>query len=74
VEVDQASASEGADWLARIEAEHAGELTPERLAAMEAAAAQDDDADARLLSAIESPRTRPDEERSPVAGRRFSRA
>jgi (E)-4-hydroxy-3-methylbut-2-enyl-diphosphate synthase len=74
VEVDQASASEGADWLARIEAEHAGELTPERLAAMEAAAAQDDSADAQLLSAIESPRTRPDEERSPVAGRRFSRA
>ena len=74
VEVDQASASEGADWLARIEAEHAGELTPERLAAMEAAAAQDDGADAELLSAIEPSRAPSDEKRSPVAGRRFSRA
>jgi len=74
VEVDQASASEGADWLARIEAEHAGELTPERLAAMEAAAAQDEGADAELLSAIEPRPARLDEDASPVAGRRFSRA
>jgi (E)-4-hydroxy-3-methylbut-2-enyl-diphosphate synthase len=74
IDVDQARASEGADWLARIEAEHAGELTPERLAAMEAAAAQDEGADAELLSAIE-PRPAPlDEETSPVVGRRFSRA
>jgi (E)-4-hydroxy-3-methylbut-2-enyl-diphosphate synthase len=74
VEVDQDRANEGADWLARIEAEHAGELTPERLAAMEAAAAQDGGADAELLSAIEPRRTSLDEESSPVAGRRFSRA
>jgi (E)-4-hydroxy-3-methylbut-2-enyl-diphosphate synthase len=74
VEVDQASASEGADWLARIEAENAGELTPERLAAMEAAAAQDESADAQLLSAIKPRGPRLDEEQSPVSGRRFSRA
>ena len=71
VDVDHARASEGAEWLARIEAENAGELTPERLAAMEAAAADDEQADAQLLSAIE--RGPLDEAESPVAGRRFSR-
>jgi (E)-4-hydroxy-3-methylbut-2-enyl-diphosphate synthase len=40
VDVDEASAAEGAEFLAKIEAEHADELTPERLAAMEAAAAR----------------------------------
>src|SRR5438874_6381424 len=39
VDVDAAEAAEGAEWLAEIEAEHADELTPERLAAMEAEAA-----------------------------------
>ncbi len=69
VEVDAASASEGAAWLERIESEHAGELTPERLAAMEAKAADDDATDRELMSAV-----RLDEQDSPVAGRRFSRA
>src|SRR5205807_372874 len=36
VEVDEAESAEGAEWLAEIEAENAGELTPERIAAMEA--------------------------------------
>src|SRR5438309_900377 len=36
VEVDEAKAGEGAAWLAKIEEENAGELTPERLAALEA--------------------------------------
>src|ERR687886_2457923 len=35
VVVDEAEAAEGAEWLARIEEENAGELTPERLAALE---------------------------------------
>jgi (E)-4-hydroxy-3-methylbut-2-enyl-diphosphate synthase len=39
VVVDEAESAEGAEWLAQIEAENAGELTPERLAAMEAQAA-----------------------------------
>jgi (E)-4-hydroxy-3-methylbut-2-enyl-diphosphate synthase len=39
VEVDAAEAAAGADWLAKIEAENAGDLTPEKLAAMEKAAA-----------------------------------
>src|SRR5438270_4165879 len=40
VVVDEAEAAEGAEWLAEIEAENAGELTPERIAAMEAEAAR----------------------------------
>src|SRR6266566_2846343 len=36
VHVDEAKSREGADWLAKIEEENAGELTPERIAAMEA--------------------------------------
>ncbi|MEA2167554.1 MAG: (E)-4-hydroxy-3-methylbut-2-enyl-diphosphate synthase, partial [Solirubrobacteraceae bacterium] len=53
--VDESLAAEGAEWLAEIEAENAGDMTPERLAAMEKAAALD-------------------EETSPTAGRRFTRA
>jgi (E)-4-hydroxy-3-methylbut-2-enyl-diphosphate synthase len=64
---DEREAAEGAEWLARIEAENAGELTPERLAAMEAEAADDEAADAQLVQRL-------DEGESPVAGRRFSRA
>jgi (E)-4-hydroxy-3-methylbut-2-enyl-diphosphate synthase len=71
VVVDEAEAAEGAEWLADIEAENEGELTPERLAAMEAAAADDEQADAGLLSAI---KPKLDEADSPTAGRRFTRA
>src|ERR1700716_3607649 len=42
IDVDEREAAAGEAWLADIEAENAGELTPERLAAMEAAAAADD--------------------------------
>jgi len=41
--IDDAKAAEGAEWLRRIEDENAGELTPERLAALEAAAARAED-------------------------------
>ncbi len=73
VDVDASEAAQGAEWLERIEAENAGELTPERIAAMEAAAADDEDADAALISVIEAERVRLDEDVSPVAGRRFLR-
>jgi len=39
VEFDDAEAAEGAAWLAKIEEENAGELTPERIARLEAEAA-----------------------------------
>jgi (E)-4-hydroxy-3-methylbut-2-enyl-diphosphate synthase len=69
VDVDERAAAEGAEWLARIEAENAGDLTPERMAAMEAAMA---DGVAEPETAAEDADER--EQRSPVAGRRFSRA
>jgi (E)-4-hydroxy-3-methylbut-2-enyl-diphosphate synthase len=64
VQVDEGKAKEGAAWLARIEEENADELTPERIAQMEHAAAQKGESDRVLL----------DEEASPTAGRRFTRA
>jgi (E)-4-hydroxy-3-methylbut-2-enyl-diphosphate synthase len=64
VEVDRAKADEGAAWLARIEEENAGDLTPEKIAQLEAQAVEDGESDRVLL----------DEEASPTAGRRFTRA
>ena len=40
IEVEDAEAAEGAEWLRRIEEENAGDLTPEKIAAMEKAAAE----------------------------------
>jgi (E)-4-hydroxy-3-methylbut-2-enyl-diphosphate synthase len=64
VEVDEAEAREGAAWLARIEEENAGELTPEKIAQMEKEAVEKGESDRVLL----------DEDVSPTAGRRFTRA
>jgi (E)-4-hydroxy-3-methylbut-2-enyl-diphosphate synthase len=58
---DEASAADARKWLAENEDETA--MTPERLAALEAAAAKEPEAAAQL-----------DEALSPVAGRRFTRA
>ena len=87
VHVDEQKSREGADWLAKIEEENAGELTPERIAAMEKAdtPAESD----RVLADGEGPdledgepymkpvkvkRTELDEDTSPTTGRRFTRA
>jgi (E)-4-hydroxy-3-methylbut-2-enyl-diphosphate synthase len=64
VEFDEAEAREGAEWLAKIEAENEGELTPEKIAKMEKEAVEKGESDKVLL----------DEEASPTAGRRFTRA
>ncbi len=82
VVVDQRKAAEGAAWLSQIEEENAGELTPERIAAMEAAAAAEQAAsegtalpmagDAGNGSA--SKRVVLGEDESPTEGRRFTRA
>jgi (E)-4-hydroxy-3-methylbut-2-enyl-diphosphate synthase len=61
IDVDAAEQAAGAEWLQKIEDENAGELTPERLAKLEAER-QRADADAI------------DEALSPVVGRRFTRA
>jgi len=74
IDVDAAEAAEAAEGLERIEAESAGDLTPERLAAMEAAAAAAEGDEVDLLSQAESAPARLDEVQSPVAGRRFTRA
>src|SRR3954462_7443201 len=66
VEVDESKAAEGAQWLQKIEEENADDLTPERLAAMEAEAARTEAENATVV--------RLDEEVSPTAGRRFTRA
>ena len=78
---DNEESAAGAQWLERIEEENADELTPERLAALEAKAASAE----AMANATELPmapagskaerRTAPlDEDDSPTAGRRFTRA
>ena len=79
VEVDQLKAAEGAEWLARIEEENAGELTPERIAQMEAETAREaEDLTAPegepYLKSVKGRAVELDEEASPTAGRRFTRA
>jgi (E)-4-hydroxy-3-methylbut-2-enyl-diphosphate synthase len=66
VEVDETKAAEGAEWLQKIEDENADEMTPERMAALEAEAARKEAESATVL--------RLDEDVSPTAGRRFTRA
>jgi (E)-4-hydroxy-3-methylbut-2-enyl-diphosphate synthase len=66
---DERAAAEAREWLAANEDETA--MTPERLAAMEKAAARErDDLDPLSVAAP----ARLDEDQSPVAGRRFTRA
>ena len=76
VEVDEHKASEGAEWLRRIEEENADELTPERIAQMEAEAAKAEGRDVTaepFLKPVGS-KVALDEEASPTASRRFTRA
>ena len=83
IQRDEAAAAEARAWLAENEDETA--MTPERIAALEAAAAElDASADAVLDSMLAPAGTAPagppepavvlDEGVSPVAGRRFSRS
>jgi (E)-4-hydroxy-3-methylbut-2-enyl-diphosphate synthase len=79
VVVDEREAAEGAEWLHQIEEENAGEMTPERIAAMEAAAATEDALDENgqalpMAGAPKAKRITLDEDASPTAGRRFTRA
>jgi (E)-4-hydroxy-3-methylbut-2-enyl-diphosphate synthase len=68
---DEASAAEARAWLAQNE--DATALTPERMAAREAAAAGEESLGIlRVVDPAPSPRL--DETQSPVAGRRFTRA
>jgi (E)-4-hydroxy-3-methylbut-2-enyl-diphosphate synthase len=62
VQADERKAAEAADWLERIERENAGEMTPERIARLEAQGTPDG-SDEVLREPAEA-----------VAGRRFNRA
>jgi len=82
VEVDESKAAEGAEWLQKIEDENADELTPERIAQMEAKAAKEKGLDVSaepFLKPVggngQAAKARPklDEDASPVTGRRFTR-
>jgi (E)-4-hydroxy-3-methylbut-2-enyl-diphosphate synthase len=66
VEVDESKAAEGAEWLQKIEDENVDEMTPERMAALEADEARKEAENATVIKL--------DEEASPTAGRRFTRA
>jgi (E)-4-hydroxy-3-methylbut-2-enyl-diphosphate synthase len=70
-EFDERKSAEGAAWLEKIEDENADEMTPERLAALEAAAATEEAGGTALPMA---PKVKLDEAVSPTAGRRFTRA
>ena len=72
-EFSERQAAEGAEWLQRIEEENAGELTPERLAKLEAEAARASNGG----DGVELPQVKKltlDESVSPTEGRRFTRA
>jgi (E)-4-hydroxy-3-methylbut-2-enyl-diphosphate synthase len=80
-EVDENKSAEGAEWLAKIEEENADDLTPERLAALEAANADgaengNGNGDVKPAMGVGAgyKRVRLDEDRSPTAGRRFTRS
>ena len=77
VEIDDREAAEGAQWLERIEEENADELTPERIAKLEAekARAEGNDVTAEpFLKPVKGRKVELDEDASPTAGRRFTRA
>jgi (E)-4-hydroxy-3-methylbut-2-enyl-diphosphate synthase len=75
VDVDQGRAAEGAQWLQRIEEENADELTPERIAALEAGQELPMAPGKGVgREAADADKVRLDEEASPTAGRRFTRA
>src|SRR5881392_4177592 len=77
VHVDAGKSAEGAAWLQRIEDENADELTPERIAQMEAEAAKESGKDVTrepFLQPVKRERVALDEDASPVSGRRFTRA
>jgi (E)-4-hydroxy-3-methylbut-2-enyl-diphosphate synthase len=74
-EFDPTKSAEGAAWLERIEEENAGELTPERIAKLEAEAARAaNGGDGPGVELPQVKKLRLDETVSPTEGRRFTRA
>jgi (E)-4-hydroxy-3-methylbut-2-enyl-diphosphate synthase len=76
-EFEAGQSAEGAAWLEKIENENAGELTPERLAKLEAEQARAEADGAPANGGVELPQVKKlklDEATSPTEGRRFTRA
>jgi (E)-4-hydroxy-3-methylbut-2-enyl-diphosphate synthase len=71
IQRDEQAAAEARLWLE--ENEDATAMTPERIAALEAAAAEDEHSAQAVLTSMLEPAAALDEDASPVAGRRFSR-
>src|SRR5438477_615405 len=73
-EFEDGKAAEGARWLQRIEEENVDELTPERVAKLEAEAARRENGGANGTTPLpQVEKVRLDESDSPTAGRRFKR-
>jgi (E)-4-hydroxy-3-methylbut-2-enyl-diphosphate synthase len=73
-EFDASQSAQGAAWLERIEEENVDELTPERIAKLEAEAARAGDGDSVGIELPQVKNLRLDETVSPTTGRRFTRA
>jgi (E)-4-hydroxy-3-methylbut-2-enyl-diphosphate synthase len=78
-EFEAGKSAEGAAWLQKIEEENADDLTPERLAALEAEAVrrENENGSGDGDGAVELPQVKKvklDEAASPTEGRRFTRA
>ncbi|MGB0873321.1 MAG: flavodoxin-dependent (E)-4-hydroxy-3-methylbut-2-enyl-diphosphate synthase [Solirubrobacterales bacterium] len=73
VEFDEAQSAEGMEFIRKIEEENAGDLTPEKLAAMEAEKANEGEDITAGLAELPQAKVQLDESISPQAGRRFAR-
>jgi (E)-4-hydroxy-3-methylbut-2-enyl-diphosphate synthase len=74
-EFEAEKAAEGAAWLEKIENENVGELTPERLAKLEAEQARAQaEGSGHTIELPKAPAKKLDETVSPTVGRRFTRA
>ena len=69
VDFDEAESAAGAEFIRKIEEENAGDLTPEKLAALEAEKARE----AEDITELPQAKIQLDEAASPQAGRRFAR-
>src|SRR5829696_7467943 len=73
VDVDAHKAAEGAEWLQRIEDENADELTPERIAQMEAAAAKEKGVDVTAEPFLKPVGRRPEADPAAADAKRSTR-
>ncbi|MGH2906608.1 MAG: flavodoxin-dependent (E)-4-hydroxy-3-methylbut-2-enyl-diphosphate synthase, partial [Solirubrobacterales bacterium] len=73
IEFDEAESAAGAEFIRKIEEANAGDLTPEKLAALEAEKAREGEDITAGLEELPQAKVQLDESVSPQAGRRFAR-